>query len=143
MRVPREETLRPDEDGPSKPTPEKSLWCGVILLAAQDAKSPVTSLRTAVAAWLNTPDFVTVCGYADQDPDATRRGLQRLLNGPHRQGSSLTSKEVQAERKRERREKVVELRKEGHTLEAIAAKTGLSKAGCARIVRANKHIPTC
>jgi len=139
MRVPREDSYRPDEDPTSKPTPEKPLWCGVILLAAQDSKSPVTSLRTAVAAWIQTADFITVCGYADQDPESTRKGLQRLLNGPRRQGSSLSTKEAQAERNRHakaaRLQQITHLRNQGHSLESIARQTGLSKAGVSRIIQ--------
>lgn len=131
MRVPREDTYRPDDDFAMPATPEMRLWSAVLALAVMDARSSVASLRVDVAAWLNTPDFERVCELAVQSPESIRQGIQRILG-------HQPQRTVKQQAKLDRQQKVIALHDQGHSLQNIANETGLSKAGVNKIVRTNR-----
>jgi hypothetical protein len=129
-------------DDPTKPTAEKRLWVSVIYVAALDARSGDHTLRQDVELWLHSDDFIRVCEFADQDPAFVKRNLERLLNGPIRI-TELALKTAKREAKAELHEQVISLRQQGLTLDAIAARTGLSKAGVSKKIRAEGVVPLC
>lgn len=75
-----------DPNATSAATPEKRLWCAVLVLATIDARSGNTENRTAIRNWIDPAstrarDFIMVCELAGQDPNAVRAALLRLLAG--------------------------------------------------------------
>ena len=75
-----------DENFVPTATPEKRLWCAVLVLATIDARSGNTENRTAIRHWIDPTsiharDFIMVCELAGQDPNAVRAALLRLLAG--------------------------------------------------------------
>jgi hypothetical protein len=129
-------------DDTSKPTAERRLWVSVIYVAALDARSGDHTLRRDVELWLHSDDFIRVCEFADQDPASVKRNLQRTISAPARV-TEMALKTAQREAKVALHEQVIALRRQGHTLNDIAQKTGLSKSGVLKKIRMEGVAPAC
>jgi hypothetical protein len=103
-----------------------------------NSRSKSASLLLSLSQWTTTSDVEAVFGNMDQEADYVRWDTQRILNGsPKREPTA------KQQAKADRQEKVIALRAEGHSLEAVAQRTGLSKYGVNKILNIWKHMPTC
>ena len=61
-------------------SPEQDLWKAVLYSALLDAKSKCVPTRAAVARWIDTPDFITVCAFAGyEEPEYIRIAVKQVL----------------------------------------------------------------
>lgn len=62
----------------SRNSMEHNLWWAVIRQAADDVKSSLDDKRERVLRWLDSKDFITVCGYAGADPEYITVRIKKL-----------------------------------------------------------------